>query len=165
MQVARRLRQRELHLLTSSYASLLSKKLKIACSLDLDNNQLRKTMGRSIVLAISFATYCCLPLSLAAHQNPERYTRPSPTIFKEVAQQVGLKFQHYNGMTGKFYLPEITGSGSALFDFDNDGDLDVFIVQGNVLEPNIDAAKSLFPWTGLEPPRGRLFRNDFIIGR
>jgi hypothetical protein len=57
-------------------------------------------------------------------------------IFKDVAEQAGLKFQHYNGMTGKFYLPEITGSGAALFDFDNDGDLDVFLVQGNVLEPN-----------------------------
>ena len=57
-------------------------------------------------------------------------------VFKEVAEQVGLRFQHYNGMTGKFYLPEITGSGGALFDFDNDGDLDVFLVQGNVLEPN-----------------------------
>jgi hypothetical protein len=122
-------------------------------------------MGRSIALAISFATFCCLPLSLTAQQKPERYTRPSPTIFKEVAQQVGLRFQHYNGMTGKFYLPEITGSGSALFDFDNDGDLDVFIVQGNVLEPNIDAAKTLFPWTGSEPPGGRLFRNDLTIGR
>jgi len=69
---------------------------------------------RLIVLAVSF--------SLAAQ-----------TVFKDVAEQVGLRFQHYNGMTGKFYLPEITGSGAALFDFDNDGDLDVFLVQGNVL--------------------------------
>ena len=74
-------------------------------------------------------------------------------LFKEVAEQVGLKFQHYNGMTGKFYLPEITGSGAALFDFDNDGDLDVFLVQGNVLEPNTKPSATLF---------GKLFRNDLI---
>ena len=81
-------------------------------------------------------------------------------VFKEVAEQVGLKFQHYNGMTGKFYLPEITGSGGALFDFDNDGDLDVFLVQGNTLEPNTQPGATLFPWRGPETPRGRLFRND-----
>src|SRR6187200_702884 len=82
------------------------------------------------------------------------------TLFKDVAEQVGLKFQHYNGMTGKFYLPEITGSGVALFDFDNDGDLDVFLVQGNVLEPKTQPNHTLFPWRGPESPRGKLFRND-----
>jgi len=75
-----------------------------------------------------------------------------------------LKFQHYNGMTGKFYLPEITGSGGAFFDFDNDGDLDVFLVQGNVLEPNTKASETKFPWGGPEPLRGRMFRNDLLPG-
>ncbi|HET9528459.1 MAG TPA: VCBS repeat-containing protein, partial [Pyrinomonadaceae bacterium] len=83
-----------------------------------------------------------------------------PATFVEVAEQVGLKFQHYNGMTGKFYLPEITGSGAALFDFDNDGDLDVFLVQSKVLEPNTKPDATLVPWRGNEPPKGRLFRND-----
>src|SRR5262245_30619817 len=82
------------------------------------------------------------------------------SLFKEVAEQAGLKFQHYNGMTGKFYLPEITGNGGALLDFDNDGDLDVFLVQGNTLEPNTQPGTTLFPWRGPESPRGRLFRND-----
>jgi hypothetical protein len=88
-----------------------------------------------------------------------------PVIFKEVSAQVGLTFQHYNGMTGKFYLPEITGSGGALFDFDNDGDLDVFLVQGNTLEPNTRAADTLFPWRGAEAPRGKLFRNDLTVSK
>jgi len=87
----------------------------------------------------------------------------STAIFKDVAAQSGLKFQHYNGMTGKFYLPEITGSGGALFDFDNDGDLDVYLVQGNVLEPNTKPAVTMFPWRSPQPPRGRLFRNE--LGR
>ena len=87
------------------------------------------------------------------------------SLFKDVAQQAGLRFQHYNGMTGKFYLPEITGSGAALFDFDNDGDLDVYLVQGNVLEPNTQPNNTLFPWRGPEPPRGKLFRNDLNPGK
>jgi hypothetical protein len=62
-------------------------------------------------------------------------------------------------------LPEITGSGAALFDFDNDGDLDVFLVQGNVLEPGTKPGETLFPWRGSEPPRGRLFRNDLGRGK
>jgi hypothetical protein len=86
------------------------------------------------------------------------------SLFKEVAEHSGLKFQHYNGMTGKFYLPEITGSGGALFDFDNDGDLDVFLVQGNVLEPNTRPDTTSFPWRGPEPLRGKLFRNDLKAG-
>ena len=83
-------------------------------------------------------------------------------IFREVAETTGLTFRHYNGMTGKFYLPEITGSGGALFDFDNDGDLDVFLVQGNTLEPNTKPGDTLFPWRGTERPRGKLFRNDLV---
>ena len=90
--------------------------------------------------------------------------RPLP-IFKDVAEQTGLKFQHYNGMTGKFYLPEITGSGGALFDFDNDGDLDVYLVQGNVLEPNTKPANTMFPWRGPQPPQGKLFRNELVGAR
>jgi hypothetical protein len=121
---------------------------------------------RFILLLVFFLELCSLTLALAAHQElaPEMQTAPAVSpIFKEVAEQVGLKFQHYNGMTGKFYLPEIMGSGAALFDFDNDGDLDVFLVQGNVLEPNTRANGTQFPWRGSESPRGRLFRNDLAV--
>ena len=86
-------------------------------------------------------------------------------IFNDVAERSGLKFRHYNGMTGKFYLPEITGSGAALFDFDNDGDLDVFLVQGNILEPNTKPSGTLSPWRGPESPRGKLFRNDLTVNK
>jgi enediyne biosynthesis protein E4 len=91
--------------------------------------------------------------------------RASRAIFDEVAEKAGLNFRHYNGMTGKLYLPEIMGAGAALFDYDNDGDLDVFLVQGAVLEPGSKPNETLFPWRDVEPPRGRLFRNDLEIAK
>ena len=110
-------------------------------------------------LAVLLVAHCYLAF---AQQRAEPPKRSAKLIFTEVADQVGLRVDHYNGMTGKFYLPEITGSGAALFDFDNDGDLDVYLVQSGLI-PYTKAADTLFPWRGAEPPRGRLFRNDLTI--
>src|ERR1043165_2021023 len=90
-------------------------------------------------------------------------THPSPLIFDEVAEKVGLKFRHYNGMTGKLFLPEVMGSGAALFDFDNDGDLEIFLVQGSPLESGDTTPRSIFAWPGPAEPKGRLFRNDLVM--
>jgi hypothetical protein len=49
--------------------------------------------------------------------------------FEEVASQHGIQFQHDCGATGRFELPEIIGSGAALFDYDNDGRLDILLIQ------------------------------------
>ena len=64
------------------------------------------------------------------------FAHPSPVpLFREVAEEVGLKFHHFTGATGEFYMPEIMGSGVALFDYDNDGDLDVYLIQGAIFDP------------------------------
>src|SRR5947209_2281943 len=52
---------------------------------------------------------------------------PSAELFRQA--EGALNFTHHNGASGKFNMTEIMGSGVALFDYDNDGDLDVFLVQ------------------------------------
>lgn len=93
---------------------------------------------------------CCVGVSLllwAGTEAPSAAGFP----FREVAGEVGLTFTHENGARGEYHLPEIMGSGVALFDYDGDGDLDVYLVQGAPVEPGAKA-------------QGRLFRNELGAG-
>ena len=45
----------------------------------------------------------------------------------------GISFIHQNGAEGSLWPLEIMGSGAALIDFDNDGDLDIYLRQGGTL--------------------------------
>jgi hypothetical protein len=54
----------------------------------------------------------------------------SPDSFIDVTQLLGINFQYRASHTSKKYLPETMGAGVALFDYDNDGRLDIFLVNG-----------------------------------
>lgn len=73
-------------------------------------------------------------------------------LFLERASQTGLIFNHNNGATGDYQVPEIMGSGVGLIDVDSDGDLDVVFVQGGELNLKQDRN---------EASSHRLFRNEF----
>ena len=83
--------------------------------------------------------------------------------FVDRASETGLEFLHFNGMSGEFYFPENMGPGVALLDYDNDDDLDVYLVQGKMLGSGKALGEAVFPWQGPSPPRGRLFRNDLEV--
>jgi len=53
-----------------------------------------------------------------------------PVTFQDVAVQVGIRFQHVNGAAGKKFLPETMGAGCAFVDYDNDGWLDILLMNG-----------------------------------
>jgi hypothetical protein len=75
---------------------------------------------------------------------PERL----PT-FRDVARSVGLDFVHINGASEQRFLPEILGPGGLFVDFDNDGWLDVFLVDGGSIADATVARRA----------RHRLYRN------
>jgi hypothetical protein len=53
--------------------------------------------------------------------------------FTDVTRQAGIRFRHTSGRSGRLYFPETTGSGCALLDYDNDGRLDLFMINGGPL--------------------------------
>ena len=83
-------------------------------------------------------------------------------LFVDRAADVGLDFVHFNGMTGQRYFAEPIGSGGALFDYDNDGDLDVYLVQGHLLGEDATIEEAVFPPRHLLPLVDRLYRNDLV---
>jgi hypothetical protein len=77
--------------------------------------------------------------------------------FVDRAHDSGLDFVHVNGMSGHLYMPEVLAPGVALFDYDQDGDLDVYLVQGQPLGPGAPASRAGTPLTD------RLYRNDLRV--
>jgi hypothetical protein len=69
---------------------------------------------------------------------------PSPLVklpaniqirFREVTREAGLDFQHFDGRTDMEYIMDQTGSGLAWLDYDRDGLMDLFLVQGYTFVP------------------------------
>jgi len=96
---------------------------------------------------------CGMPHTIRAALPPPAAPQP---IFRDVAAEVGLDFHHFSGSTGSLLMPEILGAGLALIDYDNDGDLDIYLLQGTMLEPG---KKPLIPPPPGWKPGNRLFRN------
>ncbi|MDR3639097.1 MAG: CRTAC1 family protein [Isosphaeraceae bacterium] len=72
----------------------------------------------------------------------------SPFRFAEISKEAGVDFVHFSGMTDKKEFPTANGSGVAVFDYDNDGLLDIYF-----------ATATLFPVGSVQKGPNRLFKN------
>lgn len=75
---------------------------------------------------------------------------PSSILLKDVTRQSEIGFIHNDGSSGRRYIVETVASGLALFDYDGDGDVDIYFLNGG----NLPGAK-IEP-----PPRNTLYRNE-----
>ena len=115
---------------------------------------------------IRLATACLAVAALvqgavsAAPGLPERLSAVPPSqrspgtavrlpMFRDVARAAGLDFVHVNGASENRFLPEIMGPGGLFFDVDNDGWLDVFLVDGGSVADATVASRA----------RHRVYRN------
>src|SRR6202521_4637320 len=80
------------------------------------------------------------------------FVEGAPVVFANITQQAGLdKFRHQSGTKAKSMILETPGSGVALLDFDNDGWLDIYLLNGSTVAAS----------QGKEaPPRAMLFHNN-----
>jgi hypothetical protein len=80
------------------------------------------------------------------------FVKVGPIVFKDISQQSGLTaWRHQMGSPDKKYIIEETGSGVCLLDYDHDGWLDIYLVNGSTY----DAQKGI-----VKPPHAALFHNN-----
>lgn len=90
-------------------------------------------------LIILYVAKCCQSAS-----------QPHTIRFTDVTQQTGIAFQHADGSSGQRYIVEAMSAGLALFDYDMDGDIDIYFLSGGMLKGT--------PYK--TSPRNRLYRNE-----
>jgi len=93
-------------------------------------------------LPISFSSFLVFLLSILPVSAQLRFT--------DVTSQSGIRFQHEDGRSGERYFVETLGAGAAWFDYNRDGNLDIYFVNGADL-PGMRSPV---------PPTNALYRNN-----
>ena len=106
---------------------------------------MRPDVGRVVTLA---ALVAMLPATSASSDTPRPW-------FEDATDRAGLDFRHHRALDIAYRLPEIMSGGACWLDYDGDGDLDLYLVQGGALGSD-----------GAPPgaPANRLYRNDGPAG-
>lgn len=128
-------------------------------------------LGLVVALAVAVVLAACRGASApsqagtsqASHQPDGAEGHHANDWFVDGAQAAGIDFVYFNGMSGQFYFPEMLGGGVGLLDYDNDGDLDIYFAQGQMLGAGKTVSDATIAPRSL-PLRGRLYRNDTTLG-
>jgi hypothetical protein len=93
-----------------------------------------------------------IEVAAPVREAPAERVQPAlPSIpFTDITTAAGIDFVHVNGAYGDKLIPETMGSGLAFFDYDNDGDPDLYLVNSSYWPDKADGRTTT----------GRLYRND-----
>lgn len=117
---------------------------------------MRTTIPQSIPLVSLFLRFVLIGAlaAMPGFVGCRRETTPSESripLMRDVTKETGITFVHTDGSSGRRYIMETVTCGLALFDYNNDGLLDIYFVNGAPL-PGAPARNP--------PPRNELWRND-----
>jgi enediyne biosynthesis protein E4 len=96
---------------------------------------------RSLACWTALLAGSLLPAALAAAEGP--------IVLRDVTRQAGITFRHTDGGSGRHYIAETVSSGLATFDYDGDGLIDIYFLNGRPLRGTLER----------EPARNALYRN------
>jgi hypothetical protein len=103
----------------------------------------------------SVSTGGARPVMLDSEKRPITaggFVDSGPVVFQDVAEKAGLtKWRHVMGTPQKTFIIEVVGSGVALLDYDNDGWMDIYLVNGSTYDAMSGKAAA---------PRAALFHNN-----
>ena len=106
----------------------------------------RPTEKTGLLAGATSVFFSCLFLCMTA------YSAQGQTVqFVDVTKAVGIDFVHHSGISEEKRLPETDGSGAAFFDYDGDGDLDLYLVNSGDLISGRGQWKNCLLYTSPSP--------------
>ncbi len=110
----------------------------------------RPRPARARALIVAFASGLAL-LTMAARHPGAGAAAGGPIQFEDATEPARLDYRNLFGSPGKPYIIESTGNGAAWIDYDGDGFMDLFVVNGSTLERQAKGERG---------PGNRLYHND-----
>jgi enediyne biosynthesis protein E4 len=107
-------------------------------------------VGRRTLLAAGLAGLLVVLVWLAVHRPPRPPAPEGPINLHDVTAETGITFVHTDGSSGRRYIIEPMSAGLATLDYDLDGRIDIYFLNGAPLRGTHVAT----------PPRNALYRNE-----